>query len=222
MGVDAFFGGPPETTQPIGAQVDIELWWGLSDSAQPPDSAGFWSINTSDFSDFSSAGSVILGSTFAQFDFNLDDPDGAPPLITSASDIWVMFKFNTGAQERIDYWGTAQCTALPQFGICGCQPIGSGHDSITTPQVNVLRTIGLGVGSGDSKTWTYAEEFGVEGDIIARLRVEAADGQIGGNTCTPSCSGLICGDDGCGGSCGSCGDNEACVAGQCEATGGGV
>lgn len=36
--------------------------------------------------------------------------------------------------------------------------------------------------------------------------------------CVPSCGGLACGDDGCGGSCGSCGAGELCDAlGQCGA-----
>jgi hypothetical protein len=41
------------------------------------------------------------------------------------------------------------------------------------------------------------------------------------DTCTPSCAGQSCGDDGCGGTCGSCFTpegalaNELCVAGQC-------
>ena len=33
--------------------------------------------------------------------------------------------------------------------------------------------------------------------------------------CEPSCDGLTCGDDGCGGSCGSCEDGTFCVEGQC-------
>ncbi len=39
------------------------------------------------------------------------------------------------------------------------------------------------------------------------------------STCTPSCSGKECGDDGCGNSCGSCGGGESCLEGIC--TGGG-
>lgn len=36
------------------------------------------------------------------------------------------------------------------------------------------------------------------------------------NPCTPSCAGMVCGDDGCGGSCGSCGANQSCdKEGQC-------
>ncbi len=35
-----------------------------------------------------------------------------------------------------------------------------------------------------------------------------------GSSCTPSCAGLECGGDGCGGSCGTCGANEICDAAQ--------
>jgi lysozyme len=42
----------------------------------------------------------------------------------------------------------------------------------------------------------------------------------GGSTCTPACSGLSCGSDGCGGSCGTCPSGQTCnTSGQC--TGGG-
>ena len=37
-------------------------------------------------------------------------------------------------------------------------------------------------------------------------------------TCTPDCNGKACGDDGCGGQCGTCPDGETCNAsGQCKA-----
>jgi hypothetical protein len=34
-------------------------------------------------------------------------------------------------------------------------------------------------------------------------------------TCTSSCAGKVCGDDGCGGSCGSCGPGQLCAQGRC-------
>jgi N-acetylneuraminic acid mutarotase len=34
-------------------------------------------------------------------------------------------------------------------------------------------------------------------------------------TCTPICTGRRCGDDGCGGSCGTCDDDERCLDGRC-------
>ena len=40
---------------------------------------------------------------------------------------------------------------------------------------------------------------------------------LSGNcTCVPDCDGKVCGTNGCGGSCGDCGDEEACNAGTCE------
>ena len=39
--------------------------------------------------------------------------------------------------------------------------------------------------------------------------------QNGQCVCTPNCTGKTCGDDGCGGSCGSCPSGQTCVSGQC-------
>ena len=38
--------------------------------------------------------------------------------------------------------------------------------------------------------------------------------------CEPDCAGKECGDDGCGGSCGGCGEEEQCLDGQCHTAGG--
>jgi len=37
-------------------------------------------------------------------------------------------------------------------------------------------------------------------------------------SCTPNCAGKNCGDNGCGGSCGSCTNYQECVSGQCKCT----
>ena len=40
---------------------------------------------------------------------------------------------------------------------------------------------------------------------------------LGGKcVCNPACVGKKCGDDGCGGSCGECGEESLCIAAQCE------
>jgi hypothetical protein len=47
-------------------------------------------------------------------------------------------------------------------------------------------------------------------------------GEIDPN-CTVSCAGKVCGDDGCGGSCGPCfGTNPYCIEGHCEPDDGGI
>ncbi len=35
--------------------------------------------------------------------------------------------------------------------------------------------------------------------------------------CTPNCDGKACGQDGCGGTCGLCGDDSICIGGTCKA-----
>ena len=37
--------------------------------------------------------------------------------------------------------------------------------------------------------------------------------------CTPSCGDAVCGDDGCGGSCGTCDGSETCESGECRCDG---
>lgn len=37
----------------------------------------------------------------------------------------------------------------------------------------------------------------------------------GRDSCSPACDGLECGDDGCGGLCGTCPPNHACIVGKC-------
>jgi hypothetical protein len=37
--------------------------------------------------------------------------------------------------------------------------------------------------------------------------------------CVPNCAGRVCGDDGCGGSCGTCNDNNGCTDDSCSAAG---
>lgn len=41
---------------------------------------------------------------------------------------------------------------------------------------------------------------------------------VSDTACIPRCSGKMCGDDGCGGNCGSCAENSNCNGGICEAT----
>ena len=109
-------------------------------------------------------------------------------------------------------------------------------------------TRGSGCGGQGSGATLKANDFNSQGDDIYhlftggqnRLYVCQADGtkakyfikdctgscasQIANaiivctTTCTPSCSGKSCGDNGCGGSCGTCSSGLTCNAGQCIST----
>lgn len=67
------------------------------------------------------------------------------------------------------------------------------------------------VGGGDGTTLDAGST-----DTGTSLDVSITD-----TTCTPSCAGRQCGDDGCGGSCGSCAVGQTCQAGVCQAGGSG-
>lgn len=75
--------------------------------------------------------------------------------------------------------------------------------------------------SGDPKNG--APDSGVDAGPEAPVDAgQMADANVdsGPPGCVPDCTGLSCGDDGCGGSCGSCatGAGETCSAGQCVCT----
>jgi len=77
------------------------------------------------------------------------------------------------------------------------------------------------VGSGD--TQVDSEEDVNGGSDIADTSEDIPDTRLDGSdvsdvsdVCIPSCNGKQCGDDGCGGSCGVCGDNAVCNMGRCE------
>ncbi|MDP6583344.1 MAG: hypothetical protein QF535_01725, partial [Anaerolineales bacterium] len=54
-------------------------------------------------------------------------------------------------------------------------------------------------------------------NVAATTVVSASSG--GGGTCTPDCTGKVCGSDGCGGSCSpGCSVEESCVSGRCVPT----
>ena len=73
-------------------------------------------------------------------------------------------------------------------------------------------------GSDDALTLAVTTRFpsggGDEPALVAvdylELRLLRRDGR-----CQPACEGRACGPDGCGGSCGACGEGEGCVGGSC-------
>ena len=79
---------------------------------------------------------------------------------------------------------------------------------------------GLGAGGAEpgvdeADCWCDAECFEI-GDCCDNICLSCGDA-FGQYCCTPSCGMNVCGDDGCGGSCGSCDAGLSCEAGQCVA-----
>ena len=54
-------------------------------------------------------------------------------------------------------------------------------------------------------------------DKVYTKNKSCGSAEAGPCDCIPVCAGLACGDDGCGGSCGTCNDNVACTVDTCNA-----
>ncbi len=89
---------------------------------------------------------------------------------------------------------------LSLFVVCACAETG--------PAGSVDATIGAD-SSSDGVNSSPDEDTASDSDVSARVTNP-------GLNCTGQCSGKACGPDGCGGSCGSCDEGEACnVEGAC-------
>ncbi len=64
---------------------------------------------------------------------------------------------------------------------------------------------------------TTAVVEGASNSVAVALVNQGGTGSIsvGGSFCVPDCTGKVCGDDGCGGSCGGCEPGITCSAGAC-------
>lgn len=218
-GLDLILAAPPAAASQLFADATIEIY--NSDSKNPdPGSAPIFTISTDDLLDArtNTLGFPLTGNVGLSIQFDMSDPQNHPPVITSGR-IWAVIRFSDAARDMTAEWGTIQCGIIDLGGLgsigCGCQNVGTIHDSAITLKANVIHHVTpLGQCSGN-KVWAWMESlqsstgFQIRGDVILRLHADVSDG------CTPSCGDDECGSDGCGGQCGSCGEREQCVAGEC-------
>ena len=165
--------------------------------------AAIFNPNTQDL------GLPLQGGVGYSVTFDLEDPSNHPPQIFSGN-IFLVIRFSDPTSDATSgAWPVLECVYYPPL-LCGCQGVGTIQDPVTTAYANVMHVITpLGSCSGN-KTWMWAEDAGVSGDFVMRLRADVASAP-----CEPACGGLACGDDGCGGSCGTCGANLECYQNQC-------
>ena len=218
IGFDLILAGAPFISGEALANATIEVY--NSDSKTPdPGTEPLFVISTGELfnpvtQDF---GRPLQGNTGLSIEFDMTEEDSRPPLITSGN-IWLMVRFQDDAQSLSSEWGALECFQVEGF-FCGCQTVGTVHDTSITPDTNVIHHMApLGACTGPAMGWTYMEDvpasssgFRIDGDVVLRLRADVAAG-----ACEPECVGRTCGDDGCGGTCGTCGD-RFCVDGACVA-----
>lgn len=112
------------------------------------------------------------------------------------------------------------------FNWCSCGDLAEGEGACAAGRYGVTCFDGLGgvadCGAGYVCVDRPAGPFGIgcECDNISDGLCPGLDcsGDPDCATCTPDCAGRACGDNGCGGECGTCDFGDACTAqGQCEA-----
>ncbi len=196
LGIQMLFAAPPNAPD-LKSHLRIEFYFDSSAGPAPSKPSPDWSVSTEDLYDPNTGGTgfPLQGGVGIQIDFDWSDPANHPPLMMSGN-LWVVLRFYQAPQDLSEEWGSLQCMKMPEIGACGCQKIGVLGDHAITPKVNVVHHVMAGCAGG--MTWSYAEDLGLTGDAIVRVKVETA------GTCIPDCSGKQCGDDGCGGSCGAC------------------
>lgn len=207
LGLQMLFAAPPNAPS-LKTHVRIEFYFDPSAGPAPSKGDPDWSVSTEDLYDPNTGGTglPIQGGVGVQIDFDWSDPANHPPLMMSGN-LWVVLRFYQAPQDLSQEWGSLQCLKMPELGACGCQKIGVLGDHAITSKVNVIHHVTAGC-SG-AKTWSYAENLGVTGDAVVRVKVETA------GACVPNCAGKQCGDDGCAGSCGTCPAGQHCASGAC-------
>ncbi|MBI2388469.1 MAG: CAP domain-containing protein [Deltaproteobacteria bacterium] len=102
------------------------------------------------------------------------------------------------ARQRGSDTNGAWMYAYAPTGLSGCTRYFFTFKDSTGAQIDYPTTGSLGIGDASCADWTDSRPAAGEGC-----------------DCAPSCGGRVCGDDGCGGSCGSCGGGQTCSGGKC-------
>ncbi len=209
-GLDILLAAPPGMANG-SAKADIEVWLHDGVAADPGKADPDFTISTDEFynSWTGGFGVPLEGNKAFRIDFDWMDANAHPPIVTQGN-FRVVVRFKDVPQDLSSEWGTFQCGKMPELGMCGCQEVGTIHDTASTPAVNVVHLISpLGTCSG-GKAWHFANELGITGDFVMRVRADVAS-----SGCVPDCVNKECGSNLCGGNCGTCGAGETCSVGKC-------
>lgn len=114
--------------------------------------------------------------------------------------------------------GIGNCVPQCSGKNCGSNGCGGSCGSCTSPQTCVS---GVCTTPECAPSLEYGDWSSCENNVQTRsvhdangCSADRVESQACG-ACSPSCSAKTCGDDGCGGSCGSCVDGQTCVEGSC-------
>jgi hypothetical protein len=121
----------------------------------------------------------------------------------------------TGArlEQPVTYYLRLNAAALQATGTAQAIPVGAER----TFAVSAYSASGQLLFSGSATAPV------VEGSNAVTVALTNQTGvgtvTINGGFCTPDCTGIVCGSDGCNGSCGGCEPGDSCAAGVCQSSG---
>ena len=96
------------------------------------------------------------------------------------------------------------------FGLNCAEPAAQDRANAYLDRVDPYR---VGFSGRPSQYWVEYWDDGLQATAPLDYTIDF------GGACSPSCTGMSCGSDGCGGSCGSCGGAENCLSGACAPAG---
>ncbi|MEC9073032.1 MAG: hypothetical protein VX938_11650, partial [Myxococcota bacterium] len=109
--------------------------------------------------------------------------------------------------------GSCAAGTACQEGACETQICTPGAPFCAGEVLSTCDALGLAATSDD--TTDCAAEHGGQGACEVTDADADAVPESASCVCVPACDGKACGDDGCGGECGACGDGTVCLEGQC-------
>jgi hypothetical protein len=164
------------------------------------------------------AGLALSHGTVLSFTYDDADCEGAPVTVIDTVAVDCQYPIISGvhvaeltATKARVVWATDEpAEGLLQWGQ------GSPDTPATAPGFKLEHEIKL---TGLTPATSYVFQVQVV-DAAGNTSLDDNGGELYGFTtpeCTPDCTGRVCGDDGCGGSCGTCDSDQECDAsGKCQ------
>lgn len=182
---------------------------------------GTWNIGADGVYDWSATADVTGADTgnirkvLTRFHWERLVPDWGAGVVTSSR----------GSYGQINYVGAARANDgsllgvyLPNGGSATvnlAQLSGAATAEWYDPSTGEVSGGALDVASTGTRVFTPPGNNAAGANDWALLIATAAGRAGGGSVCTPQCSGRQCGQDGCGGVCGTCSAGTCSAAGQC-------
>lgn len=168
LGVEFMLAAPPNS-QSGETRARIEFFY---HSGELPEGAPVFAVETTELLDvYGELGGPLEGGAATTLTFEQEGEEH-PPQLTSGK-FTVAIRFLEPPADLTAEWGTAGCALNTQQQQCGCQSVAPLLDQSSSPKANVVDVIIPAVCSGGEPDWYFAEDVGISGDFLMRVRAVA-------------------------------------------------